>query len=116
MTTNRTVTDADMAMPSSSDAEFPKKGHKDEGRTVCIHSLAVLPEFQRRGLGRTLMKEYLERLKAQDVADRAALIAHGHLVQYYESLGFESKGESAAQFGGGGWIDMVLDLKDVAEE
>jgi hypothetical protein len=30
-----------------------------------------------------------------------------HLVPYYEKLGFMSKGPSEAQFGGGGWFDMV---------
>lgn len=29
------------------------------------------------------------------------------LVPYYEKLGFVSKGPSEAQFGGGGWVDMV---------
>lgn len=29
------------------------------------------------------------------------------LVPYYEKLGFVSKGPSEAQFGGGGWFDMV---------
>lgn len=29
------------------------------------------------------------------------------LVPYYEKLGFVSKGPSKAQFGGGGWFDMV---------
>lgn len=29
------------------------------------------------------------------------------LVPYYEKLGFVTKGPSEAQFGGGGWFDMV---------
>lgn len=58
------------------------------------------------------------------IADRLAIIAHGvssalllllgnglltmkPLVSYYEKLGFVSKGPSEAQFGGGGWFDMV---------
>lgn len=57
------------------------------------------------------MKAYLDRLKHQDVADRAALLAHGPLIGYYERFGFVRKGESQAQFGGGGWFDMVIDLK-----
>lgn len=111
-TTNPTVTDDDMTLPAS-DSPDPKHGHKEEGRTVCIHSLAVLPQYQRRGLGKTLIKAYLDRMETQGVADRAALIAHEQLIPYYESLGFENKGKSDAQFGGGGWYDMVCEFKAV---
>ncbi len=30
-----------------------------------------------------------------------------HLVSYYERSGYKHLGESKAQFGGGGWHDMV---------
>lgn len=110
-TTNPTVTDDDMAIPSPSDTKpDPKIGHKEEGRTICIHSLAVLPTYQRRGLGRTLMEAYLQRMESHGVADRAALIAHEHLIPYYENFGFRNLGKSEAQFGGGGWYDMVKEL------
>ena len=91
-------------------------GHREDGRTICIHSLAVLPEYQRRGLGKTLMKSYLQRMESHGVADRAALIAHKELIPYYEALGFQNLGESEAQFGGGGWYDMVRELKGEGEE
>ncbi|KAK5119565.1 hypothetical protein LTR85_007393 [Meristemomyces frigidus] len=109
-TTNPTVTDKDMAIPSPDNPD-PSAGHKEEGRTICIHSLAVLPEFRKRGLGTTLMKAFLQRTESHDIADRAALIAHDHLIPYYESFGFVNKGESACKFGGGGWYDMVKDLE-----
>lgn len=115
MTTNPTVTDNDMAIPTSENPD-PNLGHKPEGRTVCIHSLAVLPEYQGRSLGSTLMKAYLQRLKTQSVADRAALIAHDHLIPYYERFGFRNRGPSKAQFGGGGWYDMVVDLVALEED
>ena len=67
------------------------------------------------GLATTLMKAYLERLRHQDVADRAALLAHGPLVGFYERFGFVKRGESQASFGGGGWVDMVIDLKNAVE-
>lgn len=56
------------------------------------------------------MKAYLQRMESHSVADRVALIAHDYLVPYYEQFGFVNKGESAAQFGGGGWIDMVKEF------
>jgi ribosomal protein S18 acetylase RimI-like enzyme len=111
MTDNQVVTDNDMHIPSHADPPNPDFGHKENGRTVCIHSLAVLPDYQGKGLGTTLMKAYLDRLENQDVADRVALISHEHLVPFYENLGFSKVGESKAEFGGGGWIDMVAELK-----
>jgi ribosomal protein S18 acetylase RimI-like enzyme len=107
MTTGLTVTDQDMGVPSESE---PSLGHKPEGRTVAIHSLAVLPDFQHKGLGTTLMKSFLDRLAKQDVADKAALIAHQEMIPFYEQLGFKNRGKSAAQFGGGGWFDMVKEI------
>ena len=83
------------------------RGHQEGGRTIALHSLGVLPTYQRIGLGRTIMKSYIQRLETAGVADRIALLAHGHLIEYYGTLGFVNKGESAAQFGGGGWNDMV---------
>lgn len=107
-TDNATVTDDDMKIPNPDDQDTAKKvEHQEDGRTVCIHSLAVLPGYQKKGLGTTLMKAYLQRIESHDVADRVALIAHGHLIEYYESFGFVNQGESKAQFGGGGWNDMV---------
>lgn len=109
MTDGQTVTDEDMALPDVS-APDRRHGHKNTGRTVCIHSLAVLTDFQRRGLGTTLMKAYLDRLKSSGMADSVAIIAHDHLISYYERFGFKSLGPSKAEFGGGGWYDMVVSL------
>jgi predicted N-acetyltransferase YhbS len=109
-TDSSTVTDNDMAVPAPGELD-PKLGHKEHGRTICIHSLAVLPEYQHRGLGKTLVKAYLQRMEGQGVADRVALIAHDHLTPFYEQFGFVNKGKSAAQFGGGGWYDMVRELE-----
>ncbi|TKX25375.1 acetyltransferase (GNAT) domain-containing protein 6 [Elsinoe australis] len=87
-------------------------GHKEEGRTICIHSLAVLPDFQGKGLGRLLMRSYIQRMESSGVADRIAIIAHDQLVPFYEGMGFESRGKSPVVFGGGNWVDMVLDLRN----
>jgi hypothetical protein len=57
------------------------------------------------------MKAYLHRLETHDVADRVALISHEPLIPYYEALGFVNQGPSRAQFGGGGWYDMVKVLQ-----
>lgn len=92
------------AQPSSTTtgASASVGGHQESGRTLCIHSLAVLPDFQKRGLGKTLLKSYLQRMESQGVAERVALIARQEMVGFYEALGFAKQGESGVQFAGGG--------------
>jgi len=107
---NSTLQDEDMALPSNwpeNPQAEPHLGHKEDGRTVCLHSLAVLPRYQRRGLGTILMKAYIERVSQSGVADRIALITHEKLVPFYQRFGFVDKGKSDVQFGGGNWNDMV---------
>lgn len=104
------VTDESMDFPSDWRQGVPahdRRGHQEKGRTIALHSLGVLPAYQRIGLGRTILRSYIQRMETAGVADRIALLAHGPLVKYYEKFGFVNKGESAAQFGGGGWNDMV---------
>ncbi|KAF2452735.1 hypothetical protein BDY21DRAFT_375311 [Lineolata rhizophorae] len=134
-TDNPVVRDEDMAIPArymagASDAERraaaerdrdhdahdararPRRvGNVDGGPTVALHSLAVLPEHQRKGLGRTLLRSYVQRLEAAEVADRVALLAREPLVPFYEGLGFRNLGRSESAYAGGGWFDMVLDIK-----
>jgi GNAT superfamily N-acetyltransferase len=109
-TANSTVQDEDMEVPGdwkTSSALAGNVGHQEEGRTVAVHSLAVLPSLQNRGLGSTLLKAFVQRLGYVQAADRVVLLAHGDLVKFYEKLGFENKGPSKATFGGGDWVDMA---------
>ncbi|THX71532.1 acyl-CoA N-acyltransferase [Aureobasidium pullulans] len=111
-TTNPTVMDEDMEVPKdwkTSGTSSSSVGHREEGRTIAVHSLAVLPSLQGQGLGSTLLKALYQRMGYVQAADRIALLAHGELVKFYEKLGFENKGPSKATFGGGNW---VLELKD----
>ncbi|KAK4165993.1 polyamine acetyltransferase [Cladorrhinum sp. PSN259] len=82
-------------------------GHQDSGRTVGIHSLAVLPKVHGCGIGKMILKSYLQQMQSSGMADRVALICQDYLVSYYERFGFQSLGQSKATFGGGGWTDMV---------
>ena len=82
-------------------------GHQEQGGTIALHSLAVAAEHQRKGLGSVLMKAYIQRIKDSKIADRIALLAHDHLVGFYEGLGFTNMGTSACKFGGGSWNNMV---------
>lgn len=86
-------------------------GHQEQGRTIALHSLAVAVKHQRKGLGSVLLNAYISRIKDSKIADRIALLAHDHLIAFYEGLGFTNMGPSACQFGGGGWHNMVVPPK-----
>ncbi|KAK8159707.1 hypothetical protein IWX90DRAFT_508418 [Phyllosticta citrichinensis] len=113
-TRNELISTDDMAVPANW-REKPHDaaravGHQEDGRTVAIHSLAVLPEYQKRGLGRTLLKAYVQRIQNAGVADRIAIITHEHLVPFYEAVGFVNRGPSKNDFQGVRWVDMVLEF------
>jgi len=73
------VSDEAMDYPLDWESEHPAastKGHRAEGRTICLHSLAVLPNFQGKNLGRTLLMAYTNQMDGTGIADRISLIAH----------------------------------------
>ena len=91
------------------------RGHQEEGRTLAVHSVAVAPMVQRRGLGKVVLKAYMQRMESAAVDERIALLAHDHLLEWYEGLGFENKGKSSCTFGGGRWSNMVSPDAEMAE-
>lgn len=73
------ATDESMDYPKDWDSPHPtpsKLGHQEGGRTIVLHSVAILPDFQGRGLGRVLMMAYMQQMNGAGIADRLALIAH----------------------------------------
>lgn len=107
------VTDEAMDYPrdwKSGKSLSSTKGHQENGRTICLHSLAVDPYFQGKNIGRTLISAYIGMMNGAGIADRIALIAHEHMVPFYEKMKFVRKGPSKVEFGGGNWVDMVYDL------
>ncbi|KAI3528571.1 acetyltransferase [Colletotrichum filicis] len=108
------VSDDDMAYPDNwrdqKSAKSTDVGHKIMGRTLCLHSFAIDPKLQGLGLGKLLMKSYLQQINNSGVADRIALICKDWLVSYYQRFGFKRVGPSKASFAGGGWNDMVIEL------
>jgi len=61
---------------TSEKPETSNLGHQEAGRTIVLHSVAVLPQFQGRGIGRILMMAYMQQMNGAGIADRLALIAH----------------------------------------
>lgn len=74
-----TGTDESMDFPKDWDSEHPEPstlGHQEAGRTIVLHSVAVLPGFQGRGIGQTLTKAYVQQIVGAGIADKLALLAH----------------------------------------
>lgn len=88
-------------------APLDSRGHQEHGRTIAVHSVAVLPTFRNRGLGEIIMRSYKQRIRGSGIADRISLVAHDHSIRFYEKLGFVNQGASQCKFGGGGWFDIV---------
>lgn len=113
-TDNKIVREDDMAIPRDWMEGPHAEAHLDQkkyGRTLALHSLAVLPEYQSRGLGEMLMKAYIERIRTSGVADRIAMLTYDRLVPFYERFGFKNKGKSNVKFGGESWNDMVFNMQ-----
>ncbi|SPQ23704.1 b9caec81-fd07-40dd-a873-22daab84fcf0 [Thermothielavioides terrestris] len=112
------VTDADMDYPKDWRARSARVaepvGHQEGGKTVALHSFAVLPRVHRCGLGQMLMRAFLDQMKSCGLVQRVALICQEHLATYYQRSGYKCLGKSEAQFGGGGWYNMAIDLQSSA--
>lgn len=107
------VTDDSMAFPADWKSNYqltPAVGHDEEGDTICLHSLAVHPDLNGKGLGGVLLRAWTQRMRDAGLGKRIALICRERLVKFYEAAGFMKVGPSACQYGGGGWIDMVMEF------
>lgn len=78
-TSTPVVTDASMDYPrdwESGHSAPSEVGHHEDGRTIVLHSVAVAPQVQGRGLGRVLVLAYMQHMNGAGIADRLVLIAH----------------------------------------
>lgn len=89
--------------------------HVPGGYSVCIHSVCVSGDHQRKGIGSALIKEYIAHLERGNTDGswsyrRILLITHDHLRPFYESVGFEWLGKSDVVHGSKPWYEMRKDL------
>ena len=87
--------------------ESDMEQHIDGARTIALHSVAVLPQFQKRGLGSTLVKGFIQMVKDCGTVDRIILVTRGDLVGWYENFGFINLGKSDLVHGQSQWFDLV---------
>jgi GNAT superfamily N-acetyltransferase len=86
---SRIVTDADMDYPKdwrTRGGKAAEVGHQDKGRTVAVHSVAVLPKMQGAGLGKMLVKAYIQQMNGAGSADRVALLCQDVRTQLLDIL------------------------------
>ncbi len=86
-------------------------GHDINGRNMVIFALAVLPEFQKRGIAKQLMLRFIEEAR-QNKKEKVLLMCKKYLVAYYEGMGFTHAGLSKSTHGGAEWHEMRLALKE----
>ncbi|KAF5679516.1 hypothetical protein FCIRC_6129 [Fusarium circinatum] len=113
-TSNKPVKDEDMDYPRNWKQDPQGDcavGHNKNGRTIALHALAVAPDYQRAGLGKAIMRVYIQRTKSLNAADRISILTYDRLVPYYQRLGFEHYGKSESEYAGVAWHDLVSDLK-----
>ena len=83
-------------------------GNDPRGPNIAVHSVAVLPAYQRTVVGKCLVKAYVDYIRNAGInTDQITLICHDYLIRFYESAEFVNRGSSLCRFTGGGWFDMV---------
>jgi len=85
--------------------------HVPGSSSVCIHSVCVAKEYQRKGLGLALLTEYMKRIEEAKTNgavnyERILLITHEPLRTFYEKAGFEWMGKSPVVHGPEPWFEM----------
>lgn len=105
---NSGVTDKD---DISDEALKELRGHDPNGRNIVIFSLAVDPDYQKRGISVNLMEAFIERA-AQLGKSAILLLCREELIAYYERFGFVLLGASASTHGGLAWHEMRRLLKE----
>ncbi len=84
-------------------------GHVPSGKNIVIFSLAVLPEFQGRGISALLMGKFVEISKKLGKKN-ILLICKENMVEYYRRYGFVLLGRSKSEHGGFEWYEMRLPI------
>ncbi|KAK1998062.1 acetyltransferase [Colletotrichum falcatum] len=113
---SRAIKDEDMAFPANWKTELTAShgiGHRPEGRTIALHSLAVSPPCQRLGYGRKLMSIYIKEMMHTGQADRISILTYDRLVPYYQKLGFTHFGKSQSEYAGVAWHDLAFEFCNI---
>ena len=83
--------------------------HDPQGKNIMLLGLDVLPEYQRQGLGRELVNQYLER-ERKNGRQVIFLTCLQQKVKMYEKFGFIDRGMANSTWGGEEWHEMSYTL------
>ncbi|EST09757.1 GNAT domain protein [Kalmanozyma brasiliensis GHG001] len=90
----------------------------EDARIVCIHSVCVAPEMQKKGLATRMLENYISRVRKAEEGkgpegdkgkrgyETLALLAHEELTGLYRKVGFRIQCVSHVQYGSGQWLEM----------
>lgn len=93
-----------------SDEDFKSLiGHDPEGPHVVIMSVVVHPDYQGRGLAKSLMTEFINRMRNLNKEDIFLMCKEKHIT-LYENMGYHYLHSSASTHGGMTWHEMVMVL------
>lgn len=86
--------------------------HSESGKWQMIFGVNTLPEYRRRGLAGTLIREMIAEADRQG-RDGLVLTCKDRLVHYYAKFGFLNEGVSEkSTHGGAVWNQMRLTFRD----
>lgn len=83
--------------------------HNPDGNNVMLLGLDVLPEYQRQGLGRELVYQYLRR-EREKCRREVILTCLKSKVKMYKKFGFTDRGIANSTWGGEEWHEMHCTL------
>ena len=87
--------------------------HDPEGHTLCIHSVCIAAESQRKGIARRMLQAYVAYVQQTCPQIRSLqLICKQHLISLYTSAGFTLVGPSPIVHGQDQWYHLQIDLED----
>ena len=84
-------------------------GHDPAGPQVVIMSVVVHPDYQRQGLAKRLMAEFIERMRGLKKTHIHLMCKEQH-IPLYAGFGFAYIKPSDSDHGGMAWHEMVLAL------
>ncbi|MDF3935166.1 GNAT family N-acetyltransferase [Pseudomonas citronellolis] len=84
-------------------------GHDPEAPNAVIMSVVLDPAHQGRGHASTLMREFIERMRALGKRSIHLMCKERH-VALYERMGYRYVKPSASDHGGMAWHEMVMEL------
>lgn len=82
----------------------------DSSPVIAIHSVVIAREHQKKNLATLLLTDYIQKLSNQEIGDRVVIIAHKHLIPFYERIGFKMVGENSTIESEEKWCDMAREL------